>query len=118
MDYDLRFPNETANSPDGQVAANAPFLDSDKTPTALLQREYPDKEFLNAGMWAYSIRDELELFVDKAQFAEPDVVILQQDGTDITRLFFTIRNFQDRAKAYHAPSPLEKAGIRRISLDK
>jgi hypothetical protein len=60
-------------------------------------------------MWAYGIRDELELFVDKTQFAEPDVVIIEQSGMDIVRLFFSVRNFQDRAKGYHAPSPLEKA---------
>ncbi|MEO7085930.1 MAG: hypothetical protein ABI442_19475 [Gemmatimonadaceae bacterium] len=110
MNFDLGFPKTKQRVLlMGSSLAYFPFIDNDKTATGLLQAKYPSKEFLNAAMLAFGIRDDLELFIDKTQYAEPDILILQQSGMDIVRLFFTIRNFEDRARRYHPPSPLEKA---------
>jgi hypothetical protein len=110
MDYDLAFPKTKQRVLIlGNSTAFFPFLDNGKTGTALLQREFPDKEILNAAMWAYSPLDELSLFTEKTRYAEPDLVILQQGGDDIVNLFFTHVNMFDRKKEYHGPSPLERA---------
>jgi hypothetical protein len=110
MNFDLHFPKTKQRVLlMGSSVAYFPFIDGDKTAPALLQAKYPDREFLNSAMLAFGIRDELELFVDKSQYAEPDILILQQSGMDVVRFFFTIRNFQDRARRYHPPSPTEKA---------
>jgi hypothetical protein len=60
-----------------------PFLDNDFIGTQLLQKMYPQKEILNAGMWGYTMDDYLSLYTEKAKKSASDVVVVVTNGNDI-----------------------------------
>ena len=66
------------------------------------------QEMLNAANWGYSIDDYVSLYKEKAQFAEPDVVILSVNGNDILDMYFSHRNRFSRNKQPQNPSQVEK----------
>jgi lysophospholipase L1-like esterase len=99
MDYDITFPKTKQRVLAlGDSGTFGPFLDNHDTYPTLLDRKYPDKEVINAGMYGYTITDELKLFVEKAKYLEPDIVILQVYGNDLSDLFFYNRDLQGRSQ--------------------
>jgi hypothetical protein len=78
-----------------------------------LQKRFPETVVMNAAAISSSLDDYISLFEEKAKYAEPDVVIVQTNGGDITDLFFTNRNHLGRSHKPHNPSPVEKSIIRK-----
>jgi len=109
MDHDIHFPKTKQHILFlGGSQIYSPFLDNEFIATSLLAKRFPDVEMLNAGMISGCTDDFLSLWQEKAKYCEPDVVIMQTNGTDITDLYFTNRNHLSRAhRAYH-PSPAEE----------
>ncbi len=75
----------------------------------MLQELLPDREVMNGAQLAYGLHDELALFNARARFTEPDIVIVEQSGMDIVRLYFTAVNWQDQTHHLQTPSTLERA---------
>lgn len=86
-----------------------PFLDNNDMGSKVLQDMYPNKEILNTAYWGYSIDDYVSLFTERCKYAQPDVVIVQTSGTDISDMFFSNRNHLSRKGATQEPNDLEKA---------
>ncbi|MCF8450055.1 MAG: hypothetical protein K9G49_09325 [Taibaiella sp.] len=109
MDHDLKFPKTKQHILFlGGSQFYSPFLDNEFISTSVLAKRYPDIEMINAGMWAGCTDDFISLWEEKAKYSEPDVVLLQTNGTDITDLFFTNRNHLSRSKKPYLPSPIEE----------
>jgi hypothetical protein len=88
------------------------FLNNQDTYPELLNRLFPDKEFINAGVEGYTITDEVALFRDRAKYVEPDITVLQVLDNDIYGLFyFYLNKFNREGKTYEA-SELEKRFLR------
>ncbi len=110
MNHNLTFPKKKQTILFlGNSNIYSPYIDNEFIATELLQTRFPDKEILNAGMEKYTIEDELSLYVEKAKYAEPDVVVLCTDGSDLINYFFTQRNHFSRLKKVYNPSATEKA---------
>ena len=86
----------------------SPFLDNDFIATTVLQKQFPDKVIMNSGIYAATLDDYLTLWTEKAKYAEPDLVIIQTNGGDITDLFFSNRNHLSRTHKPYYPSPIEE----------
>lgn len=92
MEYDLTFPKTKQRILLlGDSFTFGPYLHNQDTYPAILDRTYPDKEVINAGVCGYTIRDELWLFTEKAKYVEPDIVILQVCPNDLPELSYFIR---------------------------
>ena len=90
----------------------SPFLDNDFIATTLLAKRHPEMVIMNSGMISGCTDDFLSLWKEKAKYSEPDVVIVQTNGTDITDLFFTNRNHLARSKQPYYPSAEEEKYFR------
>lgn len=109
MDHDVKFPKTKQHILFlGGSQFFSPFLDNEFISTTLLQKKHPEMEIMNAAMIAGCTDDFLSLWEEKAKYSEPDVVIMQTNGTDITDLFFTNRNHLARSKKPYYPSPVEE----------
>ncbi len=109
MNYDLSFPKKKRRILFiGDSGFFFPFLDNDATAEGMVQSRHPELEVLNAANWGYSIDDYLSLWKERAKYAEPDVILLQTSGSDITDLFFTNRMKYSRHHEHIQPSALEK----------
>lgn len=109
MNNDLSFPKTKQRIlllGDSQIFS--PFLDNDQIFSSVLQQQFPDKEILNAGIISYTIEDYLTLYLEKARFAEPDLVIMATNGGDVTELFFSHRNLYSRSPKAYEPTALER----------
>lgn len=109
MDYDLTFPKKKQRIlllGDGKIMA--PYLDNEYTPSAILQRNFPDKEIINAGVDNYNMDDFGTLYREKARYTEPDIVIVCTDGGDILEEYFTQRNRHSRSKKLYLPGKMEE----------
>ncbi len=110
MDHDVVFPKKKQHVLFlGGSQFYSPFLDNEFIATSVLAQRHPDIEMMNAGMIAGCTDDFLSLWEEKSKYSEPDVVIMQTNGTDITDLFFTNRNHLARSKKPYEPSPVEEA---------
>ncbi len=108
MDYDLNFPKQKQRILVlGDSFTFGPYLNNHDTYPVLLNKKYPDKEVINAGIASYTIEDEAFLFLERAKFAEPDIVILQVLDNDITGFFASSRNKFNRKKINVMPSKVE-----------
>lgn len=112
MDYDLTFPKEKQRILAlGDSCTFGPYLANHNTYPALLDKKYPDKEVINAGVAGYTITDEVSLFIDRAKYVEPDITILQVLDNDIYDLFYFKRNKTGREKSLknkiYQPSKVE-----------
>ncbi|MES2702983.1 MAG: hypothetical protein V4649_10105 [Bacteroidota bacterium] len=108
MDADVKFPKTKQHILFlGGSQIYSPFLDNEFIATALLQKQFPETVIMNSGMMAASIDDYLSLFREKAKYSEPDLVILQTNGGDVTDFFFSNRNHVARSPKPHHPSDLE-----------
>jgi len=108
MNFDLTFPKKKKRVLlMGDSGIFCPFLDNEFTIPGVLQQQFPDDEIMNTGMICYTVDDYVSLFEEKARFAEPDLVIMQTNGGDITDLFFTNRNHLGRSHRVYNPSENE-----------
>ncbi len=85
-----------------------PYVDNEYIITELLQRKYPDKEIINAGNMRYTMEDYYTLYVEKARYTEPDVVIVCTNGGDILDNYFSQRNKYSRSGRSYKPTELEQ----------
>ena len=109
MDHDVKFPKAKKHVlMMGDSGFYCPFLNNEFTISGVLQQRFPDAEIMNTGIIAYTIDDYLTLWREKAKYSEPDIVILQTNGGDITDLFFTQRNHLSRTHKPYYPSPVEE----------
>ncbi len=109
MTHNIKFPKQKQHVLFlGGSQIYSPFLDNEFIATALLEKQFPNMELINTGMIASSVDDYLSLFQEKAKYAEPDLVIMQTNGGDITDLFFSNRNHLGRSHKPYYPSPTEE----------
>ncbi|MDP9047500.1 MAG: hypothetical protein M3N14_05140 [Bacteroidota bacterium] len=75
-----------------------------------MQKKYPDKTIINTSKWGYTIDDELSQWKERTKYTEPDIVILQLNGRNITNLYFSqkIKFHRPGNDKNFVPSPLEK----------
>jgi hypothetical protein len=89
---------------------------------ALLARQFPQWEVLNAGISGYTISDELGLFRERARYAAPDITVLQVTHNDIIELTAYRKNLTGRATEDHHPSTEEQRFFdlmeRRLALER
>jgi len=108
MNYNLAFPKEKQRILIlGDSCTFGPYLANYNTYPALLDKRYPDKEVINAGIAGYTITDETSLFIERAKYAEPDITILQVIDNDIYGLFYFRRNQFNREGKVYQPSKVE-----------
>jgi len=108
MNYDLTFPKQKQRVLIlGDSYTFGPYLANHYCYPNLLDKKYPDKEIINAGIAGYTITDEVSLFMESAKYVEPDITILQVLENDIPDLFYFERNQFDRKKRTFKPSPEE-----------
>lgn len=113
MDHDIKFPKTKQHLLFlGGSQIYSPFLDNEFITTTILAKRFPDVEIMNSGMISGCTDDFLSLWEEKAKFSEPDVVIMQTNGTDITDLFFTNRNHLARSHKPYQPSDVEEKYFR------
>lgn len=88
-----------------------PHIPNSATYPAILAKLMPELEVLNAGHVGYTITDEADLFIERARFAEPDIVVLQVLDNDVYGLLAVMQNVFGRRKHIHgrsaSPSLLE-----------
>ena len=110
MDHDVKFPKTKQHVLFmGGSQIYSPFLDNEFIATTLLQKQFPDREIMNSGIIAATIEDYLALWKEKAKYCEPDLVIVQTNGGDVTDYFFTARNHVARTHKPYPPSQVEEA---------
>ncbi|MDD4990308.1 MAG: SGNH/GDSL hydrolase family protein [Candidatus Pacebacteria bacterium] len=108
IDYDLVFPKQKQRILVlGDSFTFGPFLSNQDTYPFLLNEKYPDKEVINAGVAGYTIADEAPLFLERAQYTEPDIVVLQVLDNDLPDFFSYKRNQFNRKKINVLPSKAE-----------
>ncbi len=109
MAYDLKFPKKKKRILlMGDSAFFSPFLNDEYTIAAVLQQMFPDAEIMNTAIIGYTIDDYLTLWNEKAKYAEPDIVIVQTNGADITDLYFSQRNVVARTHKPYYPTKNEE----------
>lgn len=95
----------------GDSFTYGPHLPNEATFPAILAALRPEIEILNAGHIGYTIVDEADLFIERAQFADPDVVVIQVLDNDVYGMLAVMRNVFGRRKLLHGevtePSPRE-----------
>lgn len=108
MDYNLTFPKQKQRILIlGDSFSFGPYLNNHDTYPVLLNKKYPEKEIINAGIASYTIEDEASLFLERAKFVEPDIVILQVLDNDVTDFFASKRNKFNRKKVSIVPTKVE-----------
>lgn len=116
MNHNLTFPKKKQTIlflGDGRIFN--PYVDNEYIITELLQQKYPDMEIVNAGNLTYTMEDYYTLYVEKARFMEPDVVVVCTNGGDILDNYFSQRNKYSRSGRSYAPSQLERKFYQEIS---
>ena len=109
MNHDVVFPKKKKHIfLMGDSGFFCPFLDNQYTISSVLQEMLPNDEIMNAAMIGYTIEDYITLWNEKAKYAEPDLVLVQTDGGDITDMYFTNRNHFSRSKKPFLPTENEK----------
>ena len=109
MTHDVHFPKQKYHVLlMGGSQIYSPFLDNEFIASTLLEKQFPNAEIMNSAMISGTIDDYLSLWKEKAKYTEPDLVVVQTNGGDITDLFFTNRNHLARSKQLYYPSPVEE----------
>ncbi len=107
MDHDLTFPKTKQTILIlGDSKIYSPFLDNNYIATSILQKRYPNKEIINAGVCNYTMEDYQTLYQEKGRFTEPDLVIVCTDGSDILNFYFSQRNRYSRTQKIYYPTRL------------
>ena len=109
MTHDIKFPKKKKHILlMGDSAFFCPFVNNEFTISANLEKLLPDAEIMNAGIILYTIEDYITLWNEKAKFSEPDIVVVETNGGDITDLYFSHRNHFSRSQKPFLPSPTEE----------
>jgi len=115
MDQDLQFPKQKQRILFlGDSYTFGPYLVNHDTIPGLLQKKFPDKEFINAGVCGYTITDEASLFSERAKFCEPDIVMLQVVNNDLSDLFYFQRQRFARNPESVKPTKQEQEYINKL----
>ncbi len=93
-----------------------PYLRNWNTYPALLDEKLEGYEVINAGVCGYTIEDELSLFIERAQYCQPDITILQVLDNDLTGFFTFKRNLFNREKKHFEPSDKELSYIKKYEI--
>lgn len=80
----------------------------------MLQKKFPDKEFIKGGVCGYTITVEAALFSERAKFCEPDIVMLQVVNNDLSDLFYFHRLRFYRNPESVKPSKQEEKYINKL----
>lgn len=114
MDSDIIFPKKKKHVLFmGDSGIFCPFLNNEFTITGVLQRMFPDMVMMNTGVIGYTLEDYVTLWNEKAKYSEPDIVVIQTNGGDITDYFFTHRNTLSRSHKPFQPTPVEEEYYRK-----
>lgn len=109
MDHDIKFPKKKKHILFmGDSGIFCPFLNNEFMITNVLQKQFPEAEMMNTGMICYTMEDYVSLWSEKAKYSEPDLVIVQTNGADITDYYFTNRNHLSRSHKPFLPTPNEE----------
>jgi lysophospholipase L1-like esterase len=84
-----------------------PYLNDHDCYPSLMARLLPEVEVINGGVAGYTINDEADLFLERARYAEPDLVILQVLDNDLYDLFYFQKNVYARSHGTYSPTPAE-----------
>lgn len=98
----------------GDSLIYGPYVSNEDTVSDMLQRQFPNSLFLNAGAAGYNIVHQVEMFEEKTQYVGPDLVILQLGGNDVYSMFSHKINEYDRHGYLHDASPIEEKHIKQI----
>ena len=108
MTHDIKFPKTKQHILFlGGSQLYSPYLDNEFIAVTLLEKQFPNAELINTAAIASTIDDYVSLFEEKAKYCEPDLVIVQTNGGDITDFFFTNRNHLSRIQKPRMPSAIE-----------
>ena len=117
MSYELAFPKARQRVLLlGDSFTYGSYVHNHDTFAAILDRQDPDRELVNAGVIGYTLADELALFEERARYVEPDVVVLQVLDNDLHGMFFFYRGYFGRRGATVEPSPTERAFFTELGL--
>lgn len=109
MDHNLLFPKKKQTVLIlGDAKVFSPYLDNEFIATTILQKRFPDKEIINAGMVNYTMEDFESLYREKARFTEPDLVIVCTDGDQVLNNYFSQRNRYSRTQKIYLPTEAEE----------
>jgi len=109
MTHDIKFPKTKQHVLFlGGSQLYSPYLDNEFIAVTVLEKQFPNAEMINACAIASTIDDYISLFEEKATYSEPDLVIVQTNGGDITDFFFTNRNHLSRIQKPRMPSAIEE----------
>ncbi len=119
MDYDLAFPKTQQRVLVlGDSYTFGPYLENAHTFPAILDRKLEHAEVINAGHGGYTISHESSLYFERAQYSEPDIVVLQVLDNDLEGLVYIHENQYDRHGKARTPTTAERAFLEQaIRLD-
>jgi hypothetical protein len=118
MDQEITFPKSKKHVlMIGDSGFFCPFLNNEFTIGGVLQQRFPDALFMNTATIGYTMEDHVTLWNEKAKYAEPDIVLIQTNGGDITDYFFTHRNTLSRSHKPFYPTPAEEEWYRKAYPD-
>ena len=93
----------------GDSYTYGPYLGNQDTYPEMLNRIFENKIIINAGVSGYTIPDETSLFVERAKYTDPDIVVLQVIDNDISPdMFYFQRNLGSRDRVVYKPSANEE----------
>lgn len=119
MDYDLEFPKiQQRILVLGDSYTFGPLLYNFHTYPALLDKKMDKAQVINAGVEGYTITDETSLFVERAKYVEPDIVVLQVLDNDLLGFFYFKQNEFDRKRRVRKPSAKEMEFIQKVLASK
>jgi len=93
-----------------------PYLPNKSTIPGFLERLCPWVQCLNGAVAGYTIQDQKGLYLERARFSQPDLVILQVLDNDISgQYYFYLEKFaRDRKKQAYRATPAEKKHFSRL----
>lgn len=76
MNKDLSFPKKKQRILIlGDSYTFGPYLNAPNTYPEILNKKFPEREFINAAKAGYTISDEVSLFLERGKYVEPDIII-------------------------------------------
>jgi lysophospholipase L1-like esterase len=115
MNHDLTFPKQRQRILFlGDSITFAAYVNHEDSYPGMLEKRFPDREFMNAGHASYTVSDYLSLWRDRARYSEPDIVVLQTHANDLTDFLSSHRNSHDRDGRLYVPSEAERSFIETV----
>ncbi len=115
MTYDLAFPKTKQRILIlGDSYTFGPYLENAHTFPAILDQTLDYAEVINAGHGGYTISHEASLYFERAQYTEPDIVILQVLDNDLWGLMYFHENKYNRHGEVRKPTRAEISFFEKI----